>query len=783
MSQHKFRSVASLFAVALLVAACPVGPAYKTRTLGGTITGLKGTGLVLQFNNSDDLTIDPGATSFQFDARTVDSWSYEVTVLTQPTNPSQTCKVENGTGTTDGADVTSVEVRCTTNTYTVGVSVSRLLGNGAGLVLKLNDGEELPVAVAGKFAFSSKIESGATYKVAVARHPATPPQTCSVSGGNGTMHDADVTSIEVTCTVNTYTVGVSVSRLLGNDAGLVLLLNGREELPVAVAGKFTFSSKLESGATYAVTVAQHPTNPAQTCSVSGGSGTVGSENIGSIDVSCSVSSFTVAVSVQGLAAGSSGLKLSLNGGTEELEVSSNGTSSFTTKLASGSSYLVTVLQTPTNPTQTCSIQSGSGIGGSAAVVNALVTCSTSAYTIGGTVTGLTGTGLILQLNNQYNLALSPNELNFSFPAKVASGATYVVTVTSHPKSPEQACLVSHANGRVQDADIGNVSVTCLPRNSVDTLAGSAGQKGAVDKVGSEARFFSPTGVAVDAQGNIFVADFTNHTIRRITAMGAVSTLAGTARQPGVVDKVGAEARFNCPAGLAVDAQNNLFVADSENHTIRKITPEGAVSTLAGAPGQQGSADGQGAEARFNQPRGVAVDTKGNVFVADLGNHTIRKITPEGVVSTLAGAAGQADAIDKPGAEARFWQPTGVAVDAKGNVFVADFGNNRIRKITPTGAVSTLAGAANQPGGFTGPAAIAVDTSGIIFVADSGNHTIRKISLDGAVSTLAGTAGAPGSIDKAGPEARFNNPLGVAADAFSIVYVADTTNHTIRRIVQ
>jgi hypothetical protein len=457
MSQHKFRSVASLFAVALLAAACPVGPNNRARTLGGTVTNLKGTGLVLQFNGGDDLTIDPGATTFKFDSYTVDTWSYEVTVLTQPTNPSQTCKVENGSGTTDGADVTSVEVICTTNTYTVGVSVSRLLGNGAGLVLQLNDGEELPVAVAGKFAFSSKVESGATYTVKVAQQPTNPAQTCSISdqSGTGTVGSADVTDVAVTCTIkNTYVIGGSVSGLLGIGAGLALQLNDGEKIDVVREGKFTFSGKLESGATYAVAVAKQPTNPAQTCSVSEGSGTVAAADVDSIVVDCLGNPFSVGFSVQGLAG--SGLEVALNG-AETLSVKNNGTFSFETKLVGAATYDVTVTKHPTNPSQTCSPVQGRGTGNGTDVAHILIVCSANAYTVGGKVKGLLGGNLVLRLNGQNPLTVSTNG-DFIFPGKVASGAPY--SITAETQQSTLACTITNASGTVANADVLDVLVSC-----------------------------------------------------------------------------------------------------------------------------------------------------------------------------------------------------------------------------------------------------------------------------------------------------------------------------------
>ena len=245
---------------------------------------------------------------------------------------------------------------------------------------------------------------------------------------------------------------------------------------------------------------------------------------------------------------------------------------------------------------------------------------------------------------------------------------------------------------------------------VTTLAGSAGQAGSVDGAGSAARFSHPEGVAVDGEGNVFVADTQNCTIRKVTSSGVVTTLAGDASRRsglyngfgGYEDGSGSKAWFNLPSGVAVDGEGNVFVADTYNDTIRKMTSHGLVTRLAGSAGvaalreqlpNWGSTDGTGSEARFHYPHGLALDSVGNLFVADTGNHTIRKVARSGVVTTLAGSAymggsrrldlgypagGQGDGT---GAEARFNQPIAVAVDGEGNVFVADTENCTIRKMT------------------------------------------------------------------------------------------------------
>ena len=325
---------------------------------------------------------------------------------------------------------------------------------------------------------------------------------------------------------------------------------------------------------------------------------------------------------------------------------------------------------------------------------------------------------------------------------------------------------------------------------VTTLAGSPGATGSTDGTGSAARFDGPNGVAVDSAGNIYVADQYNNTIRKVTSGGVVTTLAGLAGASGSTDATGSAARFTYPFGVAADSAGNIYVADQGNHTIRKVTSSGVVTTLAGSPGVAGSADGTGSTARFTYPNGVAVDNAGNVYVADTPNHTIRKVTSAGVVTTLAGSPGVAGSSDGTGSTARFNYPNGIAVDSAGNVYVADSTNRTIRKVTSAGVVTTLAGSPGVAGStdgtgsaatFAHPTDVAVDSAGNLYVADEANHTIRKVTSAGVVTTLAGSSGALGSTDGAGGAARFNGPSGVAVDSAGNVYVADSSNHTIRKI--
>ena len=324
-----------------------------------------------------------------------------------------------------------------------------------------------------------------------------------------------------------------------------------------------------------------------------------------------------------------------------------------------------------------------------------------------------------------------------------------------------------------------------------TLAGLAGISGSTDATGSAARFRTPVGVSVDSAGNVFVAEYTNHTIRKVTSAGVVTTLAGSAGLSGSTDATGSAARFKNPSGVSVDTAGNVFVADATNHTIRKVTSAGVVTTLAGTAGSSGSTNATGSSARFNVPFGVSVDTAGSVFVTDLGNHTIRKVTSAGVVTTLAGSAGLSGSTDATGSAARFNNPYGLSVDTAGNVFVADWGNHTIRKVTSAGVVTTLAGTAGSSGStdatgsaarFNGPIGTSVDTAGNVFVTDYGNHIIRKVTSAGVVTTEAGLAGSSGSNNGLGSAAKFYNPYFISVDMAGNVFVADSSNHTIRNTV-
>jgi serine/threonine-protein kinase len=319
---------------------------------------------------------------------------------------------------------------------------------------------------------------------------------------------------------------------------------------------------------------------------------------------------------------------------------------------------------------------------------------------------------------------------------------------------------------------------------VTTLAGT-GAMGVVNGRGTSAAFSNMMGIAVDDRGNIYVADSRNNMIRKISADGMVTTIAGSGLA-GSADGKGTAASFFYPEGVAVDRNGNLYVADTHNSLIRKISPDGIVTTLAGQRIYH-TIPGMDTIARFDNPAGIAVDPSGYVFVADCGNDLIRKISPDGKVQNIAGI-GKKGSKDSSSLNASFYLPGGIALDSIGNIYVADTYNNMIRKISSTGFVTTIAGrtwAGNSNGkgsnaSFSHPAGIAVGSGGYIYVADVGNNRIRMISPEGLVTNFAGS-GSRGSTNGRDTIASFFRPYGVAADKSGNIYVADYLNNLIRKI--
>jgi sugar lactone lactonase YvrE len=319
--------------------------------------------------------------------------------------------------------------------------------------------------------------------------------------------------------------------------------------------------------------------------------------------------------------------------------------------------------------------------------------------------------------------------------------------------------------------------------AVTTFAGN-GTGGYADGTGTAAQFNSPSGIAVDSHGNVYVSDSFNNRIRKITPAGVVTTVAGTG-VAGYHDGSVATAQFYGPQGLAVDASGNIFVADYGNNVIRKITTAGVVSTVAGNT-TAGHVDGAAVSvAEFNSPAGIAVDATGNLYVADYNNNMIRKITAAGVVSTIAGTltAGYINGTTNTttGTYASFNEPSNLVLDASGNIFVADQGNSAIREITPAAVVTTIAGGPGQSSLLGYPAGLALDAHGNFYIADVSGRII-ELTAAKVLYDLAGSPNVNGFADGSGTLAQFNSPQGIGVDASGNIFVADLNNNRIRKVV-
>ncbi|MBL9174493.1 MAG: SMP-30/gluconolactonase/LRE family protein [Verrucomicrobiales bacterium] len=327
----------------------------------------------------------------------------------------------------------------------------------------------------------------------------------------------------------------------------------------------------------------------------------------------------------------------------------------------------------------------------------------------------------------------------------------------------------------------------LPDGTTVTVAGLP--VGSRDGIGIEARLNSPNGVGMGDSGELWIADTGNSLLRRVRADGTVTTVAGLAGVAGITDGTGAEALFSSPSGVVVAPDHLVYVTDKGAHTLRRCTLEGQVTTLAGTPRRSGTADGLGSEARFNQPDGILLDRDGTLLVADSGNHCIRRVTPAGEVTTVAGIAGTAGSQDGPRDQALFRQPRRLCLAADGSLYVADTGNATIRRIRSDGEVTTVAGKAGAAGyadgqgseaRFSSPIGITVDSKGRLYVADQGNRCVRQIDPEGKVTTVAGSPGTWGFALGTGDTARFFWLNDVAMDADDRLLISDSGNHVVLR---
>lgn len=427
------RGVVFLAVLAVHAAGCGSKGKYDnaTYTVGGAVTGLNGI-VVLQINGGDDVALSADG-PFTFPTAISRGTSYSVAVRTQP--PGQICTVTNGSGSISGF-VTNVAVKCVAASFNVGGGVTGLAGT---LVLQNNGADDTVISVNGAFSFATAVPAGGSYNVTVKTQPAG--QQCSVSSGGG-VANANVANVVVSC-ISYWTVGGTVAGLAGT---VVLQNNGRDDLAVSGNGSFTFGTALANGDAYNVTVVAQPNG--KTCAVTNGAG-VATGSVTNVQVTCVTNTYTIGGTVAGL----NGTVTLRNNGGDNLSVTANGGFTFANAVAHGSSYNVTVLAQPTG--QTCSVANGVGtVTGN--ITNVQVTCATKAYTIGGTVSGLTGT-VVLQNNGSNDLSVSANG-SFAFSTAIAHGGAYAVAVKTLPAG--QQCTVSNGSG-MATGNVTNVTVTCV----------------------------------------------------------------------------------------------------------------------------------------------------------------------------------------------------------------------------------------------------------------------------------------------------------------------------------
>jgi sugar lactone lactonase YvrE len=386
-----------------------------------------------------------------------------------------------------------------------------------------------------------------------------------------------------------------------------------------------------------------------------------------------------------------------------------------------------------------------------------------------TIVTITGTG--------FSSTAASNTVTLNDKPVSVNGASATQLTVTIPSGAGSGPLVITVDGTT----VESAHFTFVYTATVSTFAGST--NGYTEGTGTAAQFSSPFSVAVDGSDNVYLSDHGNHKIRKITPAGVTSLVSGSTE--GDLLGTGAEAQFRYPYNVATDATGNVYVVDTHNHKIKKTTSGGLVTLFAGSTG--GGADGTGAEAQFYYPTGIAIAADGTMYIADKDNHTIRKITSAGAVTTLAGQAGQSGYADATGPDARFNGPYDLTIGSDGNIYVADASNHKIRKVTPAGVVTTVAGStggfmdgAAEQAQFNYPYSVVAGAGNVLYVVDTHNHKIRKIDTDGTVSTVAGTTG--GSDDGGVATAKFYYPTDMVIDSEGNFYIADKDNHRIRKVV-
>ncbi len=647
-----------------------------------------------------------------------------------------------------------------TPAYQVGGVVTGLVGSG--LVLANNGTNNLSVSANGAFHFTSELTNGSSYAVTVVTQPGSPAQNCIITNGTGSISSSSVTTVQVTCSTNGYTIGGNVSGLTGT--GLVLEDNGGDDLTINQPGPFTFAQTIGSGVGYAVTVKTQPTNPAQVCAVSNGSGTVSSANVGNVAVTCATNTFSVSGTITGLLG--TGLVLQTNGVTATI---SGNTFSFA-QLPSGTAYNVTVTTPPTNPTQSCVVANGQGTLTNANVSGVTVTCSTTqTFTVSGTVTGLVGSGFVLQ-NNSAPITLSGNSFSFT----LASGASYNIGVGHQPTSPSQTCTVTNGSGTITVSNV-TVAVNCVTNTYSISVNVSGLDAGA-------------TGLALLDNGGDNLGITGNATFTFATKIASGAAYAVTIGTPPTVT----------PAQYCI-VQNGSGTVAAANVTNVNLTCRNVGQALFvanpydGAHGDisgfminpaNGNLISSGAPVTANlNPSAIALDSAGQIaYVANLTSHDVStySVSPTtGVLTPLVTAPGYAtsgvlsysvvvDPADTnlvfvgsdsggSGGYVDFYDATAGVLALNGASPVASGSDPLVMAADPTGAflfateryddsinvysisAGVLSNVSNSPftnGSGSAPVGVTVyPGGGYIYVAGAGNGTLTAYAYDTVTGAL------------------------------------------------
>ncbi|MBV8806177.1 MAG: hypothetical protein JO042_14050 [Sinobacteraceae bacterium] len=624
-------------------------------TVGGTVSGLSGSGLVLATNTGETLAVAADG-SFTFKTTYPAGSPYYVLVLSQPSTPTQTCLSSNGAGTIANANVTSIAIACqdkTTPTDAIGGVIVGL--TGTGLVLQNNGTDTLSIAANGAFAFPGTAPSGSPYNISVLSPPINPYEDCQVLNGQGTTADSDIANIGIVCTVNpstTHTIGGTVSGVSGT---LVLQDNGRDDLTITANGAFTFPLAIPSGSSYDVTTKSTTGGQSQACLFTNATGTVGDSNITDVTITCNAN-VTLQASVSGLAG--TGLTLRNTSDGDNLAVTANGPSTFATGIVPGDPYNVTVVGQPINPSQTCVVANAAGTASSGSTVS--VTCTTNTYTVGGVITGLPdpntssanpGANLVLQdnLGDTFTTsATGTSPISFTFATPIASGSTYSVTVTSQPGlstafgtpgvvQTTTVCVLAAGtgSGTVTISNVTNVTVNCVRPagfayviNSgdntvssyvIDSASGALLPSGPPVSTGN-----APSSAAADGGGDLYVSNSGSNNLSGYRIDPNTGTLTPLAGSPLVI------AGLNTPTSVAASfpwlyASNPIGPPSISAAT---ISTSGTLTNIGGSPfaaqvGPTGGAFFAGSQNSYY----LGANSSSNTFSAYLINNTTGALSP------------------------------------------------------------------------------------------------------------------------------------------------------------